>query len=66
MSTILNPQDSPHEGEIELSPPPGLAALNWARVLQVVQRHGLTGVICMLLAYQLGWIASAQSQVCGV
>lgn len=48
------------------SSPPTLAALNWARALQFVQKHGITGVIVFLLAYQLGWLANAQGQMCGV
>lgn len=46
------------------SSPPTLAALNWARALQLFQKHGITGIIVVLLAYQLGWLANAQSQVC--
>ncbi len=48
----------------EMSPSP--SALQWARVHQIIKQHGLTGVILILLAYQLGWLGQAQSGVCGI
>ncbi len=45
---------------------PPLAALQWARALQLLKQHGVTGVIVILLAYQLGWLGSAQATMCGV
>lgn len=48
----------------EMSPP--ASALQWARVHQIIKQHGLTGVILILLAYQLGWLGQAQSGVCGI
>lgn len=48
------------------SPPISLAALNWAKALNFIQKHGFTGLIVVALAYQLGWLASAQTTACGV
>jgi UDP-N-acetylenolpyruvoylglucosamine reductase len=61
----MDTQTGPDEGASE-TVPVSLAALNWARVLQFVQRHGLTGLICLALAYQLGWIARSQATMCGI
>ncbi len=43
-----------------------LPALTWARVLLVAKQHGVVGALCILMIYQLGLIASAQSYMCGV
>lgn len=65
---ITTPDKNEPEGSLtdENSSPPTLAALNWARALQLIQKHGFTGLIVVVLAYQLGWLASAQSNMCGV
>jgi len=44
----------------------GLSALQWARVLQLFKQHGLTGVILVLLFYQLGFLSQVQSYGCGI
>ncbi len=41
-------------------------ALTWARVLLVAKQHGVVAALCVLMIYQLGLIASAQSYMCGV
>ncbi len=41
-------------------------ALTWARVLLVAKQHGVVGALCVLMIYQLGLLASAQSYMCGV
>lgn len=56
--------DSVHESDG--TSPPTLHALQWARVLQIIQKHGFTGILVVLLAYQFGWLASAQSTACGL
>ena len=43
-----------------------LPALQWARVLFIVKQHGVVAALCMVMAYQIGVLASAQSYVCGV
>jgi hypothetical protein len=48
----------------ETSPP--VPALQWARVHQLIKQHGLTGVILILLAYQMGLLGQAQTGVCGL
>ncbi len=41
-------------------------ALTWARVLLVMKQHGVVGALVVLMIYQLGLLASAQSYMCGV
>ncbi len=43
-----------------------LPALSWARVLLVAKQHGVVGALCVLMIYQMGLLASAQSYMCGV
>ncbi len=43
-----------------------LPALSWARVLFVAKQHGVVGALCVLMIYQMGLLASAQSYMCGV
>ncbi len=43
-----------------------LPALQWARLLQIAKQHGVVVALCVLMAYQVGMIASAQTYVCGV
>ena len=43
-----------------------LPALQWARFLQLVKQHGLVFALCVMMAYQVGVIATAQTYVCGV
>ncbi len=43
-----------------------LPALTWARVLLVAKQHGVVGALCVLMIYQLGLLANAQSYMCGV
>ncbi len=41
-------------------------ALVWARVLLFAKQHGVVAGLCLLMAYQAGLMAQAQSYVCGV
>ncbi len=41
-------------------------ALSWARVLLFAKQHGVVAALCLLMAYQIGVIAQAQTYVCGV
>ena len=41
-------------------------ALSWARVLLFAKQHGVVAALCLLMAYQIGLMASAQQYVCGV
>lgn len=43
-----------------------LPALSWARVLLLAKQHGVVAALCLLMAYQVGIIASAQNYMCGV
>ena len=43
-----------------------LPALSWARVLLLAKQHGVVAALCLLMAYQIGIIASAQDYMCGV
>ena len=43
-----------------------LPVLQWARFLQLVKQHGLVFALCVMMAYQIGMIATAQTYVCGV
>jgi hypothetical protein len=43
-----------------------LTALSWARVLLFAKQHGIVAGLCLVMAYQLGIMASAQSYMCGV
>ncbi len=49
-----------------VSPPPISQAINFARITQLLKQHGVTGAIIILLCYQLGFIAQAQTTMCGV
>ncbi len=42
-----------------------LPALQWARFLQLAKQHGLVFALCVMMAYQIGVIATAQTYVCG-
>ncbi len=42
------------------------AALQWVRVSQFLQKHGITGLIIVLLMWNMGLFADAQSYGCGV
>ena len=44
----------------------GLPALSWARLLLLAKQHGVVAALCLLMAYQIGVIAQAQTYVCGV
>lgn len=41
-------------------------ALMWPRVLLFAKQHGIVAALCLLMAYQVGVIASAQDYMCGV
>lgn len=41
-------------------------ALMWPRVLLFAKQHGIVAALCLLMAYQVGIIASAQNYMCGV
>jgi len=43
-----------------------LPALTWARVLLLAKQHGLVGLLCVAMVYQMGVLSSAQSYMCGV
>ncbi len=43
-----------------------LPALSWARVLLFAKQHGVVAALCVLMAYQVGLMAQAQSYMCGV
>lgn len=43
-----------------------LPALGWARVLLVLKEHGVVGALCLMMAYQIGLMASAQNYMCGI
>ncbi len=43
-----------------------LPALSWARVLLLAKQHGVVAALCVLMAYQVGLMAQAQSYMCGV
>ncbi len=41
-------------------------ALTWARVLLLAKQHGVVAALCVLMVYQVGLMAKAQSYMCGV
>jgi hypothetical protein len=43
-----------------------LPALQWARFLLLAKQHGLVFALCVMMAYQIGMIATATTYVCGV
>lgn len=43
-----------------------LPALQWARLLQLAKQHGVVAALVVLMAYQIGMLAYAQTYVCGV
>lgn len=43
-----------------------LPALGWARVLLFAKQHGVVAALCLMMAYQIGVVAQAQSMMCGV
>ena len=43
-----------------------LPALQWARFLQLAKQHGLVFALCVMMAYQIGVVATATTYVCGV
>ncbi len=54
---------SPADSEMVISV---LPALGWARVLLFAKQHGVLAALCLMMAYQIGVIASAQNYMCGV
>lgn len=44
----------------------GLSVLQWTRVLQFVKTHGLTGMILILLAWNLGLLETVRATGCGI
>lgn len=42
------------------------SGLTYARLISLIQKHGVTGLIFVLLAYQFGWIGSSQAYMCGL
>lgn len=60
----INP---PEPVDVDESTPPSSvdALLNITRLTQIIKQHGVTGLIIVLLAYQIGWLAKAQSHMCG-
>jgi len=58
----MQPEETPAD---ESSSPP-LQVLNWTRLHQIIKQYGVTGLILVLLAHQMGWINTAQSGVCGL
>lgn len=58
-------------GPLETSPTSSLeeqslAAVQFARAITLIKQHGLTGLILVLLAFQMGWLGQAQSTMCGI
>ena len=43
-----------------------LPALSWARVLLIAKQHGVVAALVLMMAYQIGVMASAQAYMCGV
>lgn len=60
---IPDPAASSTSDEIVIST---LPALGWARVLLFAKQHGVLAALCLMMAYQIGVMASAQAYVCGV
>lgn len=44
----------------------GVSAVNFARALQLTKEHGVTVLILVLLAYQMGIMGNVQSEMCGI
>ncbi len=63
MTQIMDPAASSPTDELVIST---LPALSWARVLLFAKQHGVVACLCLLMAYQIGIISSAQQYVCGV
>jgi len=61
--TIPDPAASSPADDLVIST---LPALGWARVLLFAKQHGVLSALVLMMAYQIGVIASAQSYVCGV
>tara|TARA_B100000519_G_scaffold143740_1_gene124703 strand:- start:1102 stop:1287 length:186 start_codon:yes stop_codon:yes gene_type:complete len=61
----MDPADtsSPIDPEMVAS---SLPALGWARILLFAKQHGVVAALCLMMAYQVGVIAQAQSVMCGV
>mgnify|MGYP000984587740 FL=1 len=43
-----------------------LPVLQWARLLQFAKQHGVVAALVVLMAYQIGVLATAQTYMCGV
>lgn len=61
----MDPADtsSPTDPEMVAS---ALPALGWARVLLLAKQHGVVAALCLMMAYQVGIIATVQTTMCGV
>lgn len=58
----MQPEDTPIEDKSS-SP---LPVINMARLHQLLKQYGVTGMILILLAHQMGWLGQAQTGVCGL
>lgn len=58
----MQSEDTP--ADANASPP--LQVINMTRLHQLVKQYGVTGLILILLAHQMGWLGQAQSGMCGL
>lgn len=58
----MQPGDTP----VEDNSSPPLPVVNMTRLHQLLKQYGVTGIIVILLAYQMGWLGQAQTGVCGL
>lgn len=63
MTNTLDPAASSPADELVIST---LPALGWARVLLFAKQHGVVSALVLMMAYQIGLMASAQAYMCGI
>ena len=66
MSPRVSPEPVEPTSTTDVIVDTALPALQWARLLQLAKQHGVVVALCVLMAYQIGMLAYAQTYVCGV
>ena len=66
MSPRVSPESVESTSPADVIVDTALPALQWARLLQLAKQHGVVAALVVLMAYQIGMLATAQTYMCGV
>ena len=66
MSPRVSPEPVEPTSTADVIVDTALPVLQWARLLQLAKQHGVVAALVVLMAYQIGMLAYAQTYVCGV